>query len=77
MTEKINWEDPDENYESIVNVFLLRRYLDKVVAVMKDIKILLNAANSPLLRQYLTEEFTITIVNPTNLFPSQLWWRTL
>lgn len=72
LTEKIDWEDPDDVYESILNVFPLRRYLDKVVAVLKDIKILLNAANSPRRGQYFTKEFTITTVNSTDPFPFQL-----
>lgn len=39
---------------------------------MKDVKILLNAANSPRLRQYFTKEFTITTVDPTDPLPFQL-----
>lgn len=53
------WEDPDD-------------ILDKVVAVLKDVKIMLNAANSPRLRQYFLRDFTIITFNPIGPFPFPL-----
>ena len=52
LNGKICWEDPDDIYDIIVKVFPLQGYLDKVVGTLEDVKILLNAASSPRLRQY-------------------------
>ena len=72
MNGKICWEDPDDIYETIVEVFPLQRYLNKVVEVLRDVKIMLNAANSSRLRQYFLKDFTITTVNPIGSFPFPL-----
>lgn len=71
LNGKIPWGDPDDIYGT-VKFFSLQRYLDKVVAVLRDVKILLNAANSPQLRQYFLRKFTITTVNPIGPFPFPL-----
>lgn len=68
LNGKICWENPDDIYDTTMKVFPLQRYLDKVVAVLRDVKIMLNAANSPQLRQYFVKDFTITTVDPIGPF---------
>lgn len=57
-TTKIFRENP-ELYESLETSFPAKRYLKKIVSFAKDVKILLNAANSPRLRIYFRNRFSI------------------
>lgn len=50
--------------ELMANPFPAQRYLEKVVAFPKDIRILLNAANSPRLRTHFQNPFTISTLDP-------------
>lgn len=50
--------------ELMAKTFPAQRYLEKVVAFAKDIRILLNAANSPRLRTHFKNPFTINILDP-------------
>lgn len=62
-TTKMFREKPDL-YESFETTFPAKRYLEKVVSFAKDIKILLNAANSPRLRPYFRNRFSIQSLDP-------------
>lgn len=62
-TTKMFREKPDL-YESFETNFPAKRYLEKVVSFAKDIKILLNAANSPRLRPYFRNRFSIQSLDP-------------
>ena len=50
--------------ELMAETFPAQRYLEKVVAFAKDIRILLNAANSPRLSTYFQNSFTISTLDP-------------
>lgn len=62
-TLKMSRENPDL-FESMAKTFPAQRYLEKVVSFAKDIRILLNAANSPRLRHHFKIPFYVKILDP-------------
>lgn len=62
-TAKMFRENPDL-FESMAKTFPAQRYLEKVVSFAKDIRILLNAANSPRLRNLFRIPFYIKTLEP-------------
>lgn len=50
--------------KTVDQTFPVKRYLEKLVGVTKDVKILLNAANSPRLRRHFKAHFSIETVDP-------------
>lgn len=60
--------------KTVEQKFLVTRYLEKLGGAIKDVRIILNAANSPRLRRHFKANFSIETVDPigpiTALLPS-------
>lgn len=65
LVELLLKEDLDDLDERMEKRFSLDRYLLKIIAVSKDVKILLNAANSPWLIPWFKSELRIHSLAPS------------
>lgn len=73
-TTKVLRDNPDL-FELTTKTFPAKRYLEKMFGFVTDIKILLNAANFPRLRNHFKIPFVIKTLEPidsTNALPSSI-----